>query len=348
MSSVKTEHSYVFSYPEIIGLFISFVVVLFLLYNGNHLEERVLQENSNYDLTVIYLENMLKQDPKNENLMLALAKTTQKSGNTDLSMKLLTVLVHTKNQAILEEIDTLKYYLLKETVPHLSKEKKEETLKEMNQLLISITNRPLKNMTEIKQLYDEAIWIKNNSLAYKLTSLAIEKESDPYWLKQRYALALKLHHTQEAQNTLQKLLMYDMGHKEEWLKEIYYHASNNGRYKDAEKILKKLEGITSLWKVEHAGLAIRMREYHKASEIYLSLSNETDDQKVKKMYLIKALQALQYGNLSSDAVTLAKKYENIYLNDPEMRELFLKLYLSADDLEAASNFSKKLLKKGIK
>jgi len=346
MSSVSIKRSYVFSYPEIAGLFIAFVVVLFLLYPENRLEEQVMLESSNYDLTVMYLENMLKHDPKNEALMLALAKTAQKSGNIDLSMKLLGVLHNTKDKALLEEIETVKYYLLKHDLEHLSTTEKAKTIKEVHRLLTNISARPFKTLENIKQWYDEAIWLKDDTLAYQLTSKALQKDTTPYWLKQHYTLALKLNHTEQAHRTLEKLLKFDPRHKENWLKDMYYNASNNALYQEAENILIKLETISSFWKVEHAALALRMREYHKASEIYLSLFKEAEDAKVKRKWLIKALESLQYGNLMDDAVHLAKRYEQTYLDDDMMTEMFLKLYLRANDLEAASDLSKKLLNKG--
>jgi len=346
--SNANRHPYVFSYPEIIGLFITFLTILFLLHHENDLEKLVLKESSNYDLTAIYLENMLKHDPKNEKLMLALATTAQKSGNIDLSMKLLTVLKNTKDKSILDKMDKIRYYLLKNRMEHLSKSEKIIAKEDMNKILTNIFNKPLKSMSFIKEWYDEAMWLNDFRSAYRLTTLALKNEEDSYWLKQHYLLALKLHYDEEAEKTFKKLLKFDLSHKEDWLKEIYYSASDNEEYKEAEVILLKLKSISPTWEGEHAQLALRMREYAKASKIYLSLFKKSEDYEVKKAFFIKAINALQYGNLYDEAVSLAKQYDKTYIHDPMMREFFLKLYLSANDLEAASDFSQELLKEGIK
>ena len=74
MLRADEERLFVATYKEIAIVFISFALILFFLYPKDILKENVLTEESNYDLSVLYLKNMLRHDPQNEVLMLALAK----------------------------------------------------------------------------------------------------------------------------------------------------------------------------------------------------------------------------------------------------------------------------------
>ena len=49
MLSVNKGRLSVITYPEIIGLFITFIAILYLLYPKAMLEKQVLLESSNYD-----------------------------------------------------------------------------------------------------------------------------------------------------------------------------------------------------------------------------------------------------------------------------------------------------------
>ena len=102
MSIAKDERLEVMSYSGILGVFLLFALVLYLLYPKEMLEQNVLKESSNYDLTEIYLENMLRQDPDNTELMIALANTAIESGNIDLATRLLKVLETSKDEAVLK------------------------------------------------------------------------------------------------------------------------------------------------------------------------------------------------------------------------------------------------------
>jgi hypothetical protein len=76
----------------------------------------------------------------------------------------------------------------------------------------------------------------------------------------------------------------------------------------------------------------------------IRLSKKAANRTKQKELLLLSLKALQYGGHLRKGVLLAKRYENAYLNDSEMMVFWLKLYLAAGDLDAASALSKKLLK----
>jgi len=63
---------------------------------------------------MLYLENMLDNDPTNEALMLGLAEQSLRSGKRDLSLRLVELLHDTKDSETKKKVFVLTYNLLKE------------------------------------------------------------------------------------------------------------------------------------------------------------------------------------------------------------------------------------------
>ena len=76
----EIEKVYVATYKELIFTFIVFSIILIVLYPKDLLKEQILAEKSNYDLSMLYLENLLDHDPNNESLMLILAEQSLRTG----------------------------------------------------------------------------------------------------------------------------------------------------------------------------------------------------------------------------------------------------------------------------
>ena len=114
MSSVNNSKEYVASYKELIITFLVFCIILFMLYPKDLIKEQILAENSNYDLSMLYLKNMLKNDPSNESLMLLLASQSLRSGKKDLAYKLLELLHNSKDKTVRYKAFRESYILAKE------------------------------------------------------------------------------------------------------------------------------------------------------------------------------------------------------------------------------------------
>lgn len=344
MSSADKKRLAVVTYPEVIGLFLTFLAVLYLLYPKAMLEKQILAESSNYDLTATYLENMLRLDPSNKKLMLVLAKTAQKSGKNDLALKLLDVLLKDKEMAMSAEILTLKYRLLRSDYQYASAEAREKIKQRLSRLMQKIVKLDIAELSDKPYWYSELVWHGKYAEAFKLTELMIEQDQESvFWLKQCYIMALKLKKSITVQKCLDKLLTTDTKDHEYWLVQAYYVARQRGDDIKAEKILEALKQYSQKWTEEEAKLALQNGFYQQASDIYLKLAENTKERNEQKKWFMKALSVLQQGNLMQEAVKLAKKYEETYMDDPRMMEIFLKLYLSADDLKAASDLSERLL-----
>lgn len=345
MLATNNQRVFVISYLEIVGLFVIFSSILYILYSNNDMiEEKVLSETSNYDLTAAYLENLLQHDQKNESLILALAKNVKKSGNFYLSIKLLDTLKNTKSSDMRQEIQDLKYYILKDSLNHLDKEEKIKTQDQMKLLIKQIQLRKYQTINDIKQWYSESIWIRDYIGAMVLAKKALKmNEKDIYWLEQCYMLGIELKEKDIVNMSLDGLLRYDLDNEEKWLTALYYQAYNDKEYEKAVAFLVKLKKFSSTWKAEHANLALAMKQYRKASALYMELSQNSKQSYLKKKWLLKSVESLQYGNLMNEATALAQRHEEWYLDDREIMNKWIKLYLNANDLEAASKLSNKLL-----
>ncbi len=350
MLSVNKGRLSVITYPEIIGLFITFIAILYLLYPKAMLEKQVLLESSNYDLTTAYLENMLRLDPSNKTLMLVLAKTAQKSGKNDLALRLLELLIKDKDSVMTSEVLQLKYRLLKSDYQHLEDSKKQKTKIQLAKLLQKIGNLNMINSSDREYWYQEFIWSENYLKAFDFIQNALKKNPhDIFWMKQCYTIALKLNRKDESEACLDRLLHDDNEQHEYWLVQAYYFARQNHNDKKAKVLLAELKKYSQKWTEEEAKLALQGGFYQQASDIYLQLSENAKEQSKQKEWLLLSLSSLQQGNLMEEAVILAKRFETYYINDSEMMAIWLKLYLSAGDLKSASLLSKTLLeKRGVK
>lgn len=341
MSSANNKRLFVISYRESMLILLLFTMVLILLYPKDMIEKQVLRESSNYDLTIAYLKNLLKNDPKNEKMLLTLAHTAQKTANYDLALKLIDMLKTSENIRLKEEIYTLKYFLLK----HKFQENEVENEEELRNLLQHIVNNKNLDTESLTIWHNEALLLKEDKLAFILAKRALKKNpKSVYWLKNVYAFASIFDENTLKDNILEKLVLYDKEDMFLWQKERYYTAINEKEYHKAKILLMSLDFTASFRKIQLAQLALNEKEYMKASRFYEELSLDASKIEVKKKWLLKSVQALQYGNFMQEAATLAKKHEDKYFDDRKLMQDFLKLYLAAGVLDYASELSKKLLK----
>jgi len=345
MSIAKDERLEVMSYSGILGVFLLFALVLYLLYPKEMLEQNVLKESSNYDLTEIYLENMLRQDPDNTDLMIALANTAIESGNIDLATRLLKVLETSKDEAVAKEAKLLRYKVLKREYLIASTTDKRVIKKELIILVIELSRDEAKSQKSITYWYGEALWLHQDESASMLVdrALVLQKES-VYWLNQCYALSGLMHNTQRQMECLDGLSRYDKKQREKWLATRYYLSVAQNDIDEADQTLVLLASYGEKWIIERANLALRDGHYVKASDIYLEAMANTKSSSAQKRYLKHALEVLQQGNEYTTLVTRARRYEQRYLNDSEMTRFFLKLYMGSDNIKEAARFSKEILK----
>jgi hypothetical protein len=349
MSFVDSEHekSYVITYKELIFTLVVFCVILFVLYPKDLLKEQILSEKSNYDLSMLYLNNLLQHDPENESLMLILAEQSLRSGKKDLSLRLLELLLQSENVENRNRATLLSYELNKEDYYYLQDEKQKAKQKtKLRELFLTIVSKEMYTENQIDQWYNESIFLsEDRAMYFFLQKKLLLEPTNVELLENAYYLSIKLHKTRDSQKYIGLLAKYDPERKNKWVIDEYYMLLNYKKYAQAEKLLMVHANDSFRWKNRLAEFYLLQQEYTKASNVYIELSKESSAYREKRDYFYKAVRALQSGNRLYESARLAKRYEAYYMNDPEVRKFLLKLYLATGSLDKASVLSKKILKR---
>ena len=119
------------------------------------------------------------------------------------------------------------------------------------------------------------------------------------------------------------------------LERLYRESLSLGLRDVVLKDLKKLVDLDkermAFWVPRYAAILHSEGRYKDASGLYLRLYQKTRDTK----YFLKALNLLIEGDLLSDAVRLARRYEKRFVGNPEVTSRLINLYLSAGDMNSA-------------
>jgi len=347
------EKSYVITYKELIFTFIVFSAILFVLYPKDLLKEQILSEKSNYDLSMLYLKNLLQHSPDDESLMLILAEQSLRSGNKDLSLRLLNLLLDSKDEKIQHKATLLSYDLQKIEYYYLkneghSREKLLEKKRILVKLFSSIFNLKMFAPDDIEKWYQESLFVDNRKARHFFLNAKIKKDpTNIVLLEEDYYLEKSLHHWAEILKTLQALQKYDKRRERKWVIAEYYIHLNYKEYDIAEQLLIKHLDSGVFYKQKLAEFYLMKKEYIKASEIYESLLVESNTYTAQKEYFYKMVQALQAGNKLEKTAEKVKEYEASYIHDIEARNFMLKIYMATGKLDYASSLSKKILRGGL-
>ena len=323
-------------------LFTVFLFVLFFLYPRESLEKKVLSEKSNYHLTTIYLKNLITLDPENSDLVFAMANTLHQQEKLDLSRRLLEILESNPNDDVKAKA-TLLHLSLNHTKLQkpLSQYERSLLLKENKKLLSSVSEEMITDRKKNETLYHAALSLQEKALALKFNLNIIKDKDDKkylYWLKNAHYLAEEIGEKSKNIEILKTLIFEDKNSSSIWLDALLPQL-------DKETNLAALSSELQLTDETLAQLYIRNNQALKASEIYISLLNKENNQKVRKKLLLKIITILQANNQTVEAASLALKYEDDYIMDKNMTKKLLKLYLSANRADLAKKFSLKIIKK---
>ncbi len=344
------EKVYVATYKEIILLFIAFSVILVILYPKDLLKNELLKGTSSDNLSMVYLKNMLKQDPSNESLILLIINSNYKSGKYDPNYPLLERLLSSKNPIIRKNAYLLAYRLSKESYYATQDVKRKSELKiRLTDLFKGIVDNRYYSQETLDQFYKESQFLGLTSYTYLLLKDKIAYHPDDYkLLADAYYLADKLGYQPEVINYLDLLRSKDTANQDRWITEEYNYYMKKNELKDAEQLLKSYAQNSSAWAQKLAEFYLATESFEEASQTYMQLYNRSDIYNSKKRYFIEALKALEAGTLMAKAADLGARYEDRFLDDREVRVFLLKLYLAANDLKKANNLSQKILTRKTK
>jgi len=351
MSYADNEYkkSYVITYKELFFTFVVFCIILFVLYPKDLLKEQILSENSNYDLSMLYLENLLQHSPEDESLMLILAEQSLRSGKKDLSLRLLKLLLKSKNREHREKATLLSYELQKENYYYLEDaDKKLEQKKLLRDLFISIYYAKMYNKDDIDKWYKESMFVNVGRATYFFVQKKLIKEQQNIdLLQQAYYFAKKFNYHDDALKYVKLLQKYDRSNRDKWILAEYHMYIQFKKYHKAEQLLKKYADDSLAWKIKLAEFYLMTKSYKKSSKVYIELFQDSKEYEEKKKYFYKSVRALQAGNYLSDAARLVHRYENFYIHDINVRNFMLKIYMATGNLNYASTLSKKILQKEL-
>jgi len=343
-----SEKSYVVTYKELVFTFVVFSMILFVLFPKDLLKEQILAENSNYDLSMLYLKNLLQHSPEDESLMLILAEQSLRSGKKDLSIRLLDLLLTSENKQHRFKATLLSYELKKEDYYYLKEYKAQKKQKqELRLLFFNIYHHKMYDDSEIQRWHDESLFVGNSSSTYFFTQKLLQDDKKNIGLlEEAYYLSIKLRKPKDSLMYIRLLAKYDKTRTNKWLLDEYNMYVNYKQYNKAEYFLKKqAKSGSPKWRTRLADFYLMRKSFSKASNIYIELFKDSDNYKTKRHYFYKATGALQAGSRFKRTARLAHRYERYYLRDKSARQYILKLYISTGNLEYAASLSKKILRR---
>ena len=330
---------------EIVFLFGIFTFVLYILYPKEMLHRQVLSEKSNYELTGVYLQNMLRLEPANTKLMLAAANVSLERGNLDLTEKLLSVLEKESNPSIEKKLKWPKLKLLKAQIDKSINPKYiAQKNKEIAHTIRTVAQKNLFDKKDALLWYREAINMHMKEESIQFIKF-LEKSDDPIGLEACVYTLTEPKYREERINCAMRLVKRGGKDAKKWLVTAWRLYTDDGNYKKAVEVLEKLSKIDASYQEELAKAKFAAGEFRQASELYMKLYKKSTSYERKKHYLLRAIDSLREGKYYEDAVRLAQKYEDLYLKDEDMSQKLIKRYLSVGNIGAARDLSTKILNK---
>jgi hypothetical protein len=347
MYNVENKKPYVATYKEILIGFLTFALILIVLYPKDLLEKQILSEEANYDLSMLYLQNMLQNDPDNEELMFNLAKQSLRGNKRDLAYRLLKLLKSSKSHKMQQKAYLLSYKIAKEDYYYLLKDKKyteaKKLLQEMRELNRFIIMHHFYSPKDLEKLYEESLFLQDKKSAYLLLQKLLYKDSKIEYLQTAYYLANELHYYDAALKYLDMLIAKDPQHTKKWEEAKYFILYHYKSPKLAQHFLEKEAEKSAYWREKLSYFYLANKKYKDAAYNYMILFSKTKSYKKRLYYWLQALKTLQAGNYLKEASQLAAQHQTEFLGSKEARIYLLKLYLAANDLKRANKLAQEIL-----
>jgi len=330
---------------EILLIFLIFLFVLAILYPEKMLRKQVLAEKSNYELTGVYLENMLRLEPDNTNLMLAAADVSLERGNLDLAEKLLDVLQKSDTSSIEKQLKKIQFKLIKTQIaqssdPDYIAQKRKDLVKTIDK----IAEEGLFDKKDALLWYRDALALSQKKAA-RIFLESISGSSDRNALEE--CALTRAGEKAESRNIacIEKLSRGKGPAAKKWMIAAWTLYADEGKYEKAAEILQRLVKIDPGYRDILAQMQSAAGRFSESADLYMLLYRSSSSYEHRKAYLIKAISALEDGKRYKEAVALAQHYEDDYLKDEAMTQRLIKRYLSMDNVKAARRLSLKLLER---
>ncbi len=329
------------TYGETLFIAAIFIFVLIVLYPKAMLQEQILAESKNYDLTTAYLRNMIKLEPQNDELLVRLTKLSIERGKLDLGGELLSVLRQSNVPALIEQRRLLEYRLLKaERALHVAIEEQNKIDDTLRALMAQAAAEGVKDIDLAKVWFEEAMKLEEPHHALAFLSV-LTRSNEPYWLEQCLYLAGSLGAYDQQFECVEALLRHDGAHHRQWLLARYHVALASERKDRAIESALELALDEPRYYNEAAMLYAALGDYEAAADLMLARYRESGDVRI----LLRALDWLRSGGLKRRLVEVMHAYEERYLDDPKVSNAFMRIYLASEQLEEARRLASKVLRR---
>lgn len=377
----------IFSYKEILGFVIVIIILSIVLFPKGKIEKLIFQEDTNIELSNVYLENLVRITEDN-NLRLLLAERYINLGYKSKALATLKIVMSDSNPEVRSKAKILSYKILK--VEYFSKntspERQQELIQQMRNILLDSLNSTT-DLNTLKSIYNEALSMAFVDIAYKTAMKAVSmKKDDIFWLKQAYTQALATQHYKDAQNLSYRLSKVDKDNSLKWLNDYYNISIAIKDYNSASKALKEIALIDVKNSFNYykklVDLYLYIKDYNSAlslikdmyktdtlnkskwldlmANVYLSqkdFSNAFNTYKEafllekslnkRKEYFKKSLEILLWSKRYDDLKTFLDTYYKDFLNDPEMAKFILKTALATGDPKFAYKIALEIKQRGF-
>jgi len=320
---------------EIIAIIIAFLLILFFLFPKGNLQNVVLKESSNYDLTISYLKSLMVSNPKNQRFKSALLELYLKTGKIEELEKLLNKIGNSKDAKFARELKIYRYTIFKR-----KKEVKKmaEITKEVHKQMRFYKKR------DIKMMVEDMMYLKQNNYLFDFATEYINtfkpKKNELTDIARRlYYRADEIKDEEKTTRYLELLLRID---RARWLQSALFYYQDRDKNR-AIKILKEM--IINKPKIklieQLAYFYITEKRYKEASLEYEKLISLSQN---KFKYLKLAVNSLMIEENVEESFKLLKKYEMVFVKDLKVANYIVKLYLGLSKVNSAKEYSKLLLK----
>ncbi len=338
---------------EILAFVVIFFFLSILLFPKGKIERIILEEDSNIELSNIYLKQLVKLNP-DPNLKVLMIERLIMLGKYDEALDYIKDLESYPEENIKAKVIFSKYLILKAKYfsNKLLNEDKEKIRSEMKEILKSSYGKS-SDLELLKKIYKESLSMFFPDLALEI-SLKINsiKPEDLYWLEESYKNSLATENYSTALNILKKLIIMDEKNKVDWLKKFYNISLMIKDYNEALWALNYLKILDKnneeIYNKKILDLYLIKKDYSKAINYCLYFLEREKKIDNKKEYFKKALEiAMSIKRYDIAKEVIRNNYKN-FLHDKEMVKFILKSALATGDpkfaYEVASEIKNEVIK----
>ncbi len=318
------------------------LLVIFLLFPRERLELLIMrEEETNLDLSIIYIENLLSVKP-DDRMKLSLAKKYMKTRDYKEAGRLLEDLQLSPLAYVRHEAFSLRY----ETLKREYFEGNRELMAEIEEELRGAIERT-GDIKTLRRLYREGLLMNMPQLAL----IAAEKLSEidrnrAYWLGEAYRQAVATSKVRKAMELAGRLAEVDRRRRAYWLGEAMRLAMALKDFKAAESYLARLGDTRkdARWYAMAAELYLQKDDYRRAVDAYVDAMRLEKKKKRRFSHFRRAIEVALWNEDYRAVRRLIDVYGRQFTDEDEMAEFILNSALATGDTVFAREIALNVLR----